>query len=143
MDDAPAVAQHLHFDMTRPRNESLEIESAISERRPRLGAGLRQQASELRFVGGDADAATAAARRRAGAAGGGGAAPVSGGAVGAPRPPPPAAALIIRGKPMRPPSERACSTSATTPSLPGTVLTPASAASCRARALSPIARIAS
>ena len=60
-----------------------------------------------------------------------------------PRPPPPAAALIISGKPMRAAISRASPTSATRPSLPGTVGTPASAATRRAATLSPRRRIAS
>jgi hypothetical protein len=60
-----------------------------------------------------------------------------------PFPPPPPTALMIAGKPCS--AQNACrsATVSASPSTPGTVGTPASRASCFARALSPISSIAS
>ncbi len=60
-----------------------------------------------------------------------------------PRPPPPADALMITGNPMSRASDTASSTSAITPSLPGTTGSPAARMVRRATALSPIWRIIS
>jgi hypothetical protein len=60
-----------------------------------------------------------------------------------PRPPPPAVALIISGKPTRSAARSSVASSCSSPSWPGMQGTPASRTTALARALSPIAAIAS
>ena len=64
MNDTSAVAENLHLDVAGARNELLEIEAAVAERRLGLRGGLIEPGLELPFVLRDADAAPAAARRR-------------------------------------------------------------------------------
>ena len=57
MDDVAAVAEHLHLDVARPRDEAFEVYAAVAEGRLRLALRERQLGVELRGVVRDADAA--------------------------------------------------------------------------------------
>src|SRR6185437_14872119 len=62
MDDALAVAQHLHFEMARVPQKAFEIERAAAERRLGFGLGGLKLMFEPRLVVRDANAPAAATR---------------------------------------------------------------------------------
>ena len=63
MDRGLPVAEDLNLNVTRARDETLEVQASVAESRERLGARLRDLGIELRGGPGDADAAAAAASR--------------------------------------------------------------------------------
>jgi len=64
MHDRRLVAQHLHLDVPHARQEFLDVERAVAERRLRLRLRLRERVAHRRSVGDEPHPATAAARRR-------------------------------------------------------------------------------
>src|SRR5271155_4519776 len=64
MNHVLAVTQDLHLDMSRPRHEALEVETAVAERGARFRDRLRNLPFKLPRRLGHTDASPAAARRR-------------------------------------------------------------------------------
>ena len=117
MDDvAVAVAEHLDLDVARATRRSVSMKTRSSPK----------EDSRLASAPGSSPRATSSAFQ----------------AMRMPLPPPPAEALIITGKPTRAPRRAASASVITASGWPGTMGTPASAASFFEAILSPIAPMA-